>query len=196
MNAAASCHRCSLKLSQSALIFQMTDIARYSVSKYHNLSHCSFLFFLFSPRDMSTVWVWLCTVVTNRCVIHSRSSMTLWRLTTQSHKVKPMTDSILAHPPSKSRWGCCPVVECEPNVLHGAEWAAHTSSRFNCLSELHRLLDKWGVLRVKWRVTDEDAQVSHVHAQSSRHHPVEVNSGHYSLYRVILSRHHWESQCR
>lgn len=112
--------------------------------------------------------------------------MTLSRLTILSYKVKPMADPVPAHLPSKSRLSCCAIVEYHPYVLPGTEWVMFTSSRLNCFSVPHWLLEKWGTLSVKWCVTDEAAQVTLCARWKTPHHQVQVNSGYYSCFHVFF----------
>lgn len=67
----------------------------------------------------------------------------------------PRPDPAPARLPSKSRLRCCAVVRHHRQELSGTDRVMLASSRLNCLPVPHWLLEKWGVLRVKWRVTDE-----------------------------------------
>lgn len=115
----------------------------------------------------------------------SGSPMTLSRLTVLSYKVKPMADPVPAHLPSKSRLRCCAVVEYHQHVLPGTEWVMFTSNRFNCFSVPHWLLEKWGMLSVKWCVTDEATQVTLCTRWKTPHPEVEVNTGHFSCFAFL-----------
>lgn len=134
------------------------------------------------------------------CVVHMKSDVMQcsgWSVDHPRHcqdkqsrraRWNPRPGPVPARPPSKSWLRCCAVVRHHLQELSGTGRVVFASSRLNCLSVPHWLLEKWGVLGVKWRVTDEATESNPCALGERALHPgAEVNVGKYSRSLFLCS---------